>query len=182
MPLVLGFAGLLGAVLLLTSAITGASFADVIKGNAGQRFREDQDARDSATAGTTGPIDVVAPGASAGIAAGAGASITGPRHPSRVYELFYDPLGGIKHGREIGAIGKHGDHVHFASDPVTVVQIGKLAQRLGLHVGENPSFGGVDPVHVPNSFHYKREAIDVSGSPQLMARFYRLVKTTFGIR
>ena len=29
-------------------------------------------------------------------------------------ELFYDPEGGIKHGRSIGAIGGHGDHVHLA--------------------------------------------------------------------
>lgn len=29
-------------------------------------------------------------------------------------ELFYDPMGGIKHGRNIGAIGGHGDHVHLA--------------------------------------------------------------------
>jgi hypothetical protein len=29
-------------------------------------------------------------------------------------ELFYDPQGGIKHGRNIGAIGGHGDHVHLA--------------------------------------------------------------------
>lgn len=29
-------------------------------------------------------------------------------------ELFYDPLGGIKHGRRIGAIGGHRNHVHFA--------------------------------------------------------------------
>jgi len=29
-------------------------------------------------------------------------------------ELFYDPSGGIKHGRNIGAIGGHGDHVHIA--------------------------------------------------------------------
>jgi hypothetical protein len=29
-------------------------------------------------------------------------------------ELFYDPLGGIKHGQQIGAIGGHGDHVHVA--------------------------------------------------------------------
>lgn len=29
-------------------------------------------------------------------------------------ELFYDPSGGIKHGRSIGAIGGHGDHVHLA--------------------------------------------------------------------
>lgn len=29
-------------------------------------------------------------------------------------ELFYDPEGGIKHGRSIGAIGGHSDHVHIA--------------------------------------------------------------------
>ncbi len=29
-------------------------------------------------------------------------------------ELFYDPAGGIKHGRSIGAIGGHSDHVHIA--------------------------------------------------------------------
>jgi hypothetical protein len=29
-------------------------------------------------------------------------------------ELFYDPRGGVKHGRDIGAIGGHGDHVHVA--------------------------------------------------------------------
>ena len=29
-------------------------------------------------------------------------------------ELFYDPMGGIKHGRNIGAIGGHRNHVHLA--------------------------------------------------------------------
>lgn len=29
-------------------------------------------------------------------------------------ELFYDPMGGIKHGRQVGAIGGHGTHVHLA--------------------------------------------------------------------
>ena len=29
-------------------------------------------------------------------------------------ELFHDPMGGIKHGRNIGAIGGHGRHVHVA--------------------------------------------------------------------
>jgi len=29
-------------------------------------------------------------------------------------ELFYDPSGGIKNGRSIGAIGGHRDHVHIA--------------------------------------------------------------------
>lgn len=29
-------------------------------------------------------------------------------------EMFYDPIGGIKYGRNIGAIGGHRDHVHIA--------------------------------------------------------------------
>lgn len=29
-------------------------------------------------------------------------------------ELFYDPRGGMKNGRNIGAIGGHGTHVHVA--------------------------------------------------------------------
>jgi len=29
-------------------------------------------------------------------------------------ECFYDPIGGIKHGQNIGAIGGHSDHVHVA--------------------------------------------------------------------
>ena len=32
-------------------------------------------------------------------------------HPT---ELFYDPMGGIKNGRQIGAIGGHSNHVHLA--------------------------------------------------------------------
>lgn len=32
-------------------------------------------------------------------------------HPT---ELFYDPMGGIKNGHQIGAIGGHGNHVHVA--------------------------------------------------------------------
>ena len=32
-------------------------------------------------------------------------------HPT---ELFYDPMGGMKHGRNIGAIGGHATHVHVA--------------------------------------------------------------------
>jgi peptidoglycan hydrolase-like protein with peptidoglycan-binding domain len=33
---------------------------------------------------------------------------------TRPTELFYDPVGGIKHGNNIGAIGGHRDHVHVA--------------------------------------------------------------------
>lgn len=36
----------------------------------------------------------------------------GPNAPIR--ELFFDPLGGWDEGKNIGAIGNHGDHVHAA--------------------------------------------------------------------
>jgi hypothetical protein len=32
----------------------------------------------------------------------------------RPTELFYDPMGGMKHGRSIGAIGGHRTHIHVA--------------------------------------------------------------------
>jgi len=96
----------------------------------------------------------------------------------KIFEEFYDNLpeyfdDGVVHK---GAIGGHKDHVHVAGDPKYVVKLGKLAQRWGLHVGENPHFGGVSPVHVKGSFHYDGRAIDVSGSPELMAKFARYVR------
>lgn len=36
------------------------------------------------------------------------------RYGRNILELFYDPLGGIKNGQSIGAIGDHMDHVHLA--------------------------------------------------------------------
>lgn len=101
----------------------------------------------------------------------------------QVYELFYDPQGGWKYGQSIGAIGGHSDHVHVAANPQRIVRIGRQAQKMGLHVGENPNFGGVAPVHTTNSFHYKKggEAIDVSGSPEKMAAFAKWVKGRYGI-
>jgi hypothetical protein len=75
----------------------------------------------------------------------------------------------------------HRDHVHIAAGPNTVVKLGKLAQEMGLHVGENPHFGGVTPVHVKDSYHYKGEAIDVSGDPHKMNRFSRRVEQIFGL-
>lgn len=43
-----------------------------------------------------------------------------------------------------------------------IVQAGRALQRMGYAVAENPAFGGVHPVHVPNSWHYKGMAIDVN--------------------
>lgn len=106
---------------------------------------------------------------------------------SKVLELIFNNGGqgyGIKNGQTVkgsdvfsGVWGGHADHVHVAAGPKTVVALGKAAQRMGLRVGENPSFGGVDiGAHVPGSYHGKAEAIDVSGSKPLMEKFAKYVQ------
>ncbi len=70
----------------------------------------------------------------------------------------------------------------------SVVKIGKqiAEKKFGLTVGENPAFGGVDPVHVTGSYHYQRdakgrgEAIDVSGPSDKMAAFDKYMAKTYG--
>ena len=113
------------------------------------------------------------------------AGAQGPTPSGGLKELFYDPLGGIKNGRQVGAIGGHGDHVHLAAgSPQEMLLAINTAKRLGLHVGENPYVGRVAPVHVTDSYHYRDypgryhgrklgEAIDVSGDPRRMAAFYK---------
>lgn len=102
-----------------------------------------------------------------------------------ISELFYDPLGAIKNGQQIDAIGGHDDHVHFASgNPQLMLAAIRKARQLGLNVTENPytdsSIGG----HVEGSHHYRRfpgryngrqlgQGIDASGSAQAMAALYR---------
>ena len=110
---------------------------------------------------------------------------TSGKSGSKVLELIYNDGGkgyGIKGGKTVDAPSfysdvwaGHVDHVHVAAGRKTVVALGKLAQEMGLRVGENSHFGGVDPVHSENSYHYKDEAIDVSGDPALMKRFARAV-------
>jgi hypothetical protein len=100
-------------------------------------------------------------------------------------ELFWNGSGAInvKNGKRVpkGFVEGHTDHVHVAGGPKSVVVLGKLAEHMGLHVGENPHFGGVHPVHVADSYHYKGEAVDVSGPPALMRRFAHTVARLYGI-
>jgi hypothetical protein len=71
----------------------------------------------------------------------------------QLYELFWQGHNGInvKNGQPEpqGFVSGHTDHVHVAAGPRSVIRLGRLAERMGLHVGENPHFGGVTPVHVP---------------------------------
>lgn len=103
-------------------------------------------------------------------------------------ELFYDPLGGYKYGKAIGPIGGHSDHIHVAyQDRKSLLEALALAQKLGLHVSENPYVDTVDPVHVGTSYHYRTfpgtthgkrvgEAFDASGSPQSMAALFKRLR------
>jgi len=101
-------------------------------------------------------------------------------------ELFWQGEGGInaKNGKLVpqGFVSGHTNHVHVASGPETTRRLGKLAQQMGLHVGENKAFGGVAPVHVQNSNHYSDRAIDVSGDPAKMRAFAQRVAKMYGIR
>lgn len=94
-----------------------------------------------------------------------------------IYEVFYDPLGRYwdSGGVRKGGIGGHADHVHVSADTPLVIELGKLAQGMGLNVGENSHFGGVcNGCHTQGSFHDDDRAIDVSGSPALMRKFARI--------
>ena len=98
-------------------------------------------------------------------------------HYGQIFEAFHDPAGVYYDSGQLvkGAIGGHGGHVHVAASPRYVDWLGRQAQKMGLHVGENETFDPVDPVHTDGSFHYKNRAIDVSGDPAAMRRFYKFV-------
>jgi murein DD-endopeptidase MepM/ murein hydrolase activator NlpD len=68
MPLVIGLAALLGAVLLLASGITDASFADVATGKAGQLYR--QSTPTVTSTGSTGASTASGASTATGTAAG----------------------------------------------------------------------------------------------------------------
>lgn len=116
-----------------------------------------------------------------------------PGGHSGLFELIHNTGSGgpgyaVKDGSKVdgrsvygGVWNGHKDHVHVAAGPNTIVKLGKLAQEMGLRVGENPHFGGVAPVHAKNSYHYKGEAIDVSGDTHKMNRYARRVEQIFGI-
>ena len=119
---------------------------------------------------------------------GVGKYSAGRSPGGRLLEVFYDPIGGWdrpaggKKLVKIGAIGGHGTHAHIGADPRLAIHLGKLAQRMGLSVRENPHFDKVDPVHTKGSLHYSRRAIDVSGDQQKLAAFVRTVMRRHNLR
>ncbi len=148
------------------------------------------------------------PGALLGLAAGLSEQPTQPRAPpatrpptqvapqgnGSLLELFWRGPGtiNVKNGERVGDnfVSGHETHVHAAAEPRQILQLAKLAQSMGLHVGENPAFGGVAPVHVTNSNHYASSlvggrkvgrAIDVSGDPARLRSFAHRVAELYGV-
>ena len=55
----------------------------------------------------------------------------------------------------------HTGHLHLAAEK-GLKKLGRVLERKGFDVGENPAFGGVDPVHTQGSQHYSGNAFDVN--------------------
>jgi hypothetical protein len=138
----------------------------------------------------TSRINLPSNGSPSSSGGGGSAKLSGGH--SGLFELIHNTGNGpgfaVKNGQKVNGPqfysqvwNGHKDHVHVAAGPNTVVKLGKMAQEMGLSVGENPHFGTVHRVHAPNSFHYKNEAIDVSGDPKKMNRFARRVEQIFGL-
>lgn len=113
---------------------------------------------------------------------------------SKLLEMFWQGDGGVnvKNGQLVpqGFVSGHTDHVHVAAGPKTILQLAKLAQSMGLDVGENPAYGGVAPVHAKNSYHDRThnvggrevgQAIDVSGDPAKMREYAHRVARSYGL-
>lgn len=67
-----------------------------------------------------------------------------------------------------------------------IIRLGRQLQRQGYLVGENPAFGGVHPVHVDNSWHYRGQALDVNwpdagAEPRMLDRLYARLKNMRGV-
>ncbi len=56
-----------------------------------------------------------------------------------------------------------------------LIDFGHFLQSRGFRVSENPYFGGVEPVHVKGSDHYRGHAIDVNFAPGTSLREQRAI-------
>lgn len=97
-----------------------------------------------------------------------------------VKELYWRGPGWVnmKNGEKVGKnfVSGHDRHVHYAAPTEAgVLKVAKIAQQMGLRVGEHPKFGGVGGGHVPDSNHYAGLAVDVTGPPAKLRAFARRV-------
>jgi hypothetical protein len=97
---------------------------------------------------------------------------------SKVVQHGGGPSVSLGGGAGGGGAYPHGVGAH--GTPNLLIHIGHLAQQMGLTVSENPNFGGVGGGHVPGSYHYRNEAVDISGNPRTMARLARIVEKRYG--
>lgn len=126
-------------------------------------------------------------GAESATSGGKPASANARAGRSPLLELFWQGPGGInvKNGKKVpqGFVDGHDRHVHVAAGPKTVLDLAKIAQSMGLNVGEHPKFGGVAAgAHVANSNHYANRAIDVTGSPAKLRAYARRIAREYGIK
>lgn len=149
------------------------------------------------------PATVPAPSADVtGAATGPAAGGSFGKSHSPLFELIHngDRPYAVKNGKVVDKSvyndvwAGHANHVHVAAGPNTIVALGKLAQSMGLTVGENVYFTGKQPgagVHAGQSYHYRSgktksgkladEAIDVSGDPAKMNVYAQRVQALYGL-
>lgn len=131
--------------------------------------------------GSVSPPNGLIPSGLSDLAPGMAPGVLGSVSPA---ELLQEGIGGPTHST--------GPHIHVAyTNPKAVLAAIRLAESLGLHVGENPYVGSVAPVHAKNSYHYRDfpgtyngrklgEAIDVSG--KRASQFYRILSNSRKVR
>lgn len=138
--------------------------------------------------------------ATGGLASVVPGNITGDRH---VLSLNGQPVARVesKEGifvgnrKMMGALAAQNDRFPRFGMPKLaqggIVSLGKQLQREGYEVGEHPAFGGVDPVHSPNSYHYRDQALDINddsppfasgtGEPSSLDRLYSRLQKMPGV-
>lgn len=104
-----------------------------------------------------------------------------------LHEAFYDPVGGYDEGKDIGAIGGHGDHAHFGGMPGAIARIVRIAQKpkWGFDVREYEPVDHVDPVHTEGSWHDRfggKGGADISGDPDRLDDFFKRILRKAGWR
>lgn len=81
-------------------------------------------------------------------------------------------------------INRHGDLPGYKKGG-DIVALGKALQGIGVRVSEHPKFGGVNPVHSKNSWHYRAGALDLNTaagqSKGEMAFFDKLMPILHGL-
>lgn len=76
--------------------------------------------------------------------------------------LSYDRTMLTPHGEAIMEGLNEGLKNKFGTIKGSIVEVGRMIQRMGFSVAEHPAFGGVAGVHAPGSYHYSGRALDIN--------------------